>query len=111
MAPGEQLDPAQVQTAITANLYPTAEMVLFNGRLESITPDPDKDGKGRMLLTELETNQQVVFHYSENTQFYLQVEELAQGDTLNILHRGAMTRSLPPQGSALEVRPYAEPAV
>ena len=84
-------------------------MVNFNGTLKTIMENPDKPGEGRLAMVEAGTGQEVHFNYDKNgsTQLYLDFDALQPGDELNIFHRGAYTRSLPPQGFALEVRPYA----
>ena len=51
---------------------------------------------------------QFVFHTGPDTQFYTSAGDLKEGALLNIYHKGIATRSLPPQGVALEVRPLAQ---
>ena len=105
---GEDL--SQWQTAIAANLLPDADLVNYNGTLLSIT----ETDRGRdLLLQNRDTPEgaseeerrlhQTVFHLTEHTQLYLNEESLAPGAPLNIYHRGVLTRSIPPQGTALEV--------
>ena len=106
---------AQPVRVIAANLYPSAEMVNFNGVFEELRTDsPDA---GSLVLRDVENGQQVVYHYAaEQTQLYVDLSSLVPGDQLNIFHRGVYTMSLPPQGSALEIRkikeslPVADPA-
>lgn len=108
---GAGSEKSQPVPAIGANFYPAADMVNFNGALKAIMENPDKPGEGRLAMVEAGTGQEVHFNYDKNggTQFYLDFDALQPGDELNIFHRGAYTRSLPPQGFALEVRPYAQP--
>lgn len=47
---------------------------------------------------------QFVFHTGEESRFRVPREELRPGMELAIRHNGIATRSLPPQGFALEVR-------
>ena len=108
--PGEKADVQTVIPAISAKLYASAEMVNFNGTLEQVVSG-QKEGTGKLVLTDLESGQTVIFNYSEeDTQIYLNLGGLQTGDRLNIFHRGIFTRSLPPQGSPLEIRRMAEPA-
>ena len=51
---------------------------------------------------------QFVFHTGPDTQFYTSAGDLKEGALLNIYHKGIATRSLPPQGVALEVRLLAQ---
>lgn len=108
---GSLEDTSQPSDIIAVNGLLPAEMVNFNGVLKSIQPSQDQEGVGQLVMEELETQQEVVFHYDTAqgyTQFYLDMDSLKEGDQLNIYHRGVYTRSLPPQGSAIEVRPYAQ---
>lgn len=106
---GKEPDTAQIYDAIGANKKQPAEMVNFNGIIKEISPDPEVEGKGDLVMEDIENGQEVIFHYDgENTQFYLNFSDLKPGDKLNIYHRGVYTMSLPPQGGALEVQEYAE---
>ncbi|WRS28479.1 hypothetical protein U6B65_04925 [Oscillospiraceae bacterium MB08-C2-2] len=95
-------------TALTLNHLGKAENVLFSGTFVVLTKDEKKEGSGRLLLTSLNTNDEWVFHYSEETQIYLNLDDLIAGDSLSILFSGASTRSIPPQAFALEIRRFAE---
>lgn len=106
---GEEIKSGTEKIALGANLYPEANMVLFNGIVEKVTPSKEKKGEGSILVKDMANDQEVIFHYSEeNTRFYMNMEDFKAGTKLSILHRGMMTRSLPPQGSALEIRKFAE---
>ena len=105
---GEDL--SQWQTAAAANRLPDVALVNYNGTLVSVS----ETDRGRdLLLQDLDTPQdaseeelqahRTIFHITEETQLYLGEEVLVPGAKLNIYHRGALTRSIPPQGSALEV--------
>lgn len=93
-----------------ANLLFPAEMVYYNG----ILAEKDDDGNGNVDLVMVpegtpqenwrDPMRQFVFHAGPETQFFTPVEELEEGASLNIYHRGISTRSIPPQGVALEVR-------
>lgn len=108
-APGQKLDATKENNAIGINLYPSSEMVVFNGTIKVVEPNPDKEGEGQITMSNLDREEEVVFNYSQdNTQFYLTFEDLKVGDKLNIFHSGAYTRSIPPQGSAIEVRMFTE---
>lgn len=105
--PGEK--PTKDVDAIAINLYPSAEIVIFNGTIKAIEPNAEKEGEGRLVMDNLEREEEVVFNYDQaNTQFYLTFDDLKVGDKLNIFHRGVYTRSMPPQGSAIEVQKYVE---
>ena len=47
---------------------------------------------------------QFIFHTGDQTQFYCDEAALEEGTLLNVYHRGTATMSIPPQGSALELR-------
>lgn len=109
MAPGATLDGTQQTDAVAINVYFETAMTNFNGILKEVFPDPDKEGAGQLVMEDLANGEEVVFNFdSEHTQFYLTFTDLKPGDKLNIFHRGMYTMSLPPQGSAMEVRLYAE---
>lgn len=95
-------------SAIAVNNWGDAEMIIFNGAVVSVTPDKEKEGAGSLLLTSLKDNSEWVFHYWEDTQLYVNINELTEGDKVNILFSGIATRSLPPQSNAIEIRPFSE---
>lgn len=101
-------DIAEEVDAIAMNIYFETQAVIFNGTLKEIVPTEGKENEGRIFMQPLEGEEEIIFNYGEETQFYLNVEELKEGDALNIFHKGILTRSIPPQGIALEVRTYAE---
>lgn len=90
---------------IAANRLLPAKDCIFNGEL---TLWEHEGNAGIMELTPLFGGEPILFHYDDSTNFYLNTAEMKEGDQLNIFHRGTLTRSIPPQGFALEVRPYAE---
>lgn len=104
-------NPEEAALILGANFYEAAEMVNFNGTLSSVWESPDRPGQGSLAMVERDTGEEVHFNYDKNggTQFYLDFDALQPGDELNIFHQGIYTLSLPPQGIALEVRPYAAP--
>lgn len=99
-------DYTDMQGAIGINNLNTADMVNFNGTIQSI----EKDGENitSFAMVDIENNQEVVFRISNDTNMYLTASDLKEGDKLNIYHRGMYTLSLPPQGFALEIRYLAE---
>lgn len=106
LAEDETLDSEKLYSVIGANLYPEADIVNFNGIIKEFKTDETKENEGTILMEDSKTNQEVLFHYSNDTNFYLDPTQLKQGDEINIFHSGIFTRSLPPQGSALEIRTY-----
>ena len=110
---GEQ-SPARV---IASNYLGEEELVVYNGVLLGVQQGEDGQSLvmapledlllcGNSTLEELYPLAEIVFHCGEETQFYLSADQLVLGTRLNILHTGVTTRSLPPQGNALEVRPW-----
>lgn len=101
-----RFDYTDIQNAIGINNLGMADMVNFNGTIQSI----EKDGENITSLTMIDigNNQEVVFRISNDTNIYLTASDLKEGNKLNIYHRGIYTLSLPPQGFALEVRYMAE---
>lgn len=97
---------AAIQQAIGINNLGMSAMVNFNGTILSIK----KDGEKIISLTmqDMLNGQEVVFNVSSDTNIYLTESTLMEGDILNIFHRGMYTLSLPPQGSAIEIRYMSE---
>ncbi|WP_199872954.1 DUF3221 domain-containing protein [Inediibacterium massiliense] len=60
-----------------------------------------RDGK-RSLLIEDEKNFEYIFHIHENT-IVIDFEELKVGQKVDIIYNGILTRSIPPQGTAIIV--------
>lgn len=94
--------------AIQVSLLPATDTCLYNGVVAEITAESDKEGYGDMMLTALTDSNEIVFHYTPETRFYLDFSALKAGDKVNIFFNGVTTRSIPPQATALEVCPYAE---
>lgn len=92
--------------AIAINKLMPADIVVFNGEVNEIVFNDDDKTEGYMLMTDLSTDMEIVFHFGEGTQIYMNIDEIKPGDKLNILHSGAVAMSMPPQGSALEIAPY-----
>lgn len=107
--PGENLVAEEARDIIAMNRYFDMAAVNFNGTIKEILPS-DKAGEGQLVMEEMGTQQEVVFNYSADVQFYLDFDAIKPGDQLNIFHKGIYTMSIPPQGIPLEVRYYAEPA-
>ena len=96
---------------IAANKLLPAEVVYYNGIL--VEKRSQEDGSVDLVMvpqdTPPESRQdpmyQFIFHTGPDTQLRMAQEELLEGVQLNIYHKGIATRSIPPQGVALEVRP------
>ena len=101
-----EFDYTATHDAIGMNKRFTEAMVIFNGTIKSI--DRTDGMITRLSMIQLDTEQEVVFNVSDSTQLYLNADDLKEGDKLNIYHKGIYTRSLPPQGIPLEIRPFAE---
>ncbi len=91
---------------IAANKLPPAVDCVFNGELTALE---HQGSQGRLEMTALSNGEEIHFNFDDSTQFYMDMESLKSGDKLNIYHRGTLTKSIPPQGFALEVRPYTAP--
>ena len=95
---------------IAANKLLPAEAVYYNGIL--VEQRSREDGSVDLVMvpqdTPPESRQdpmyQFIFHTGPDTQLRMAQEELLEGVQLNIYHKGIATRSIPPQGVALEVR-------
>lgn len=105
---GSAAIPGDSVTAIAINRLAPADLSVINAVVESITPQEGKDDFGEIAVNVIGSNEAMVIHYTDNTQFYLDRGEIKAGDKLNIFTSGATTRSIPPQANALEIRSYAE---
>lgn len=102
---------------IAANKLLPAEGVYYNGIL--VEQEVLEDGSIDLVMvpqgTPLENwgdpMMQFVFHTGPETQFRMSTQDLEEGMLLNIYHKGIATRSIPPQGVALEVRPSSASAI
>lgn len=108
VAYGSSSNIEEVSTAITASLLNEAEFSVYNGTVVSVTPVKGSADEGSILLKDKSSNNQTVFHYNKDTQLYIDKKALKKGAVLNIYHSGALTRSVPPQGNALEIRAYSD---
>lgn len=107
---GQKENPDGSVEALAVNELQPADMILYNGTVKEITPDPEKEGEGRILVSPLGEAEgtEYLFLYSEETSFIgLYLDEIQPGDQLHIIHSPVSTRSLPPQSAAVEIRPYA----
>lgn len=96
--------------AVAINDLGLEELVNYNGTLVEVSPDPNKEGTGQLLLDPIDPNgMQYAFNYDSSTQFHLDFDALKPGDQLNVLHSAASTRSIPPQSAAFEISPYTAP--
>ncbi len=99
---------------IAANRLLPAEGVYYNGIL--VEQNTMECGTVDLVMVPQDTPmeswgdpmKQFVFHTGPDTQFYTSAGDLKEGALLNIYHKGIATRSLPPQGVALEVRLLAQ---
>lgn len=96
--------PAQADAISVNKLADQAESVVTNGTIKEVTTG--EDGTVTDLLLTDSNGQEVVFHISESTQIYMNAEDLKEGTEISVLHSGAFTMSLPPQGNALEISPW-----
>lgn len=96
--------PAQADAISVNKLADQAESVVTNGIIKEVTTS--EDGTVTDLLLTDSNGQEVVFHISESTQIYMNAEDLKEGTEISVLHSGAFTMSLPPQGNALEISPW-----
>lgn len=86
--------PAQADAISVNKLADQAESVVTNGTVKEVTTG--EDGTVTDLLLTDSNGQEVVFHISENTQIYMNAEDLKEGTEISVLHSGAFTMSLPP---------------
>lgn len=94
-----------VKRAIQVEKLVDSSMSNFNGLVHQI----ERNGNtGRMLLKNLDTGMDVLFRYTEETQLFLDMKKVSVGDRLNVYYNGLLTRSIPAQGTALEIRPFDE---
>ena len=100
----KELAPAQADAISVNKLADQAESVVTNGTIKEVTTG--EDGTVTDLLLTDSNGQEVVFHISESTQIYMNAEDLKEGTEISVLHSGAFTMSLPPQGNALEISPW-----
>ena len=106
-APSE--DGSPVAALAVKRLFP-AESVYYNGILVSLRER--EDGRVDLVMVPEGTPEdqwedpmmQFIFHTGDQTQFYCDEAALEEGTLLNVYHRGTATMSIPPQGSALELR-------
>lgn len=99
--------PATTNAIAIKKLMP-AEAVNYNGFVSDVQFDDETKTSGRILMKGNTNDDYVYFHFNAGTAFYLDVEDLKIGDELNIYHTGIFAMSMPPQGQALEVKPYYE---
>ncbi|WP_312643062.1 hypothetical protein [Hydrogenoanaerobacterium sp.] len=105
---GEPTEKQQYAKAIAVNLLVPAERSVFNGELVEVMRQEGSD-KVSLLLKPLGEGMETVFHISDETQVYLNLDELKAGDKLNIYYNGIATFSIPPQSTAMEIRRYTAP--
>lgn len=97
-------------TAIVIKKMPEAEMIYINTEIISVTKNTD--GTGTILSKRIsaggaEGGEEIAINFSSETQMYINLDEASEGDKINVLITGPMTRSLPPQVFALEIGEYS----
>lgn len=92
--------------ALAINHLGLAEMRVFNGTIKEI--NWENDTKGSMLVESVDDKGDMLFHFEDDgtTQFYLDAKSLEEGSEISIFHNPAVAASMPPQTTALEIRPY-----
>ena len=102
-SPEGEFDFTATHNVIGINILGNEQNVIFNG---TVTAFEQEEGTlTRLTMTQLETEQEIVFNVSPETQVRLTVEDIAVGDMLNIYHKGMLTRSIPAQGVPIEISP------
>lgn len=99
---------ADTVTAIQADKLGLADLVLYNGTVVSMVPDPEKEGYGDLTVKSLTKEGEIVFHYTSETLIHQDEGEIKEGARVCVYFSGATTRSIPPQATAWEVWPYYE---
>ncbi|MEG1992657.1 MAG: hypothetical protein RR056_04670 [Acetivibrio sp.] len=98
----------KTETAILVNPLVEASMSVYTGKVIDFTPNKDKKDVGDILLKSDGMDYEILFHYGKETNCYLDLTGIKKGDYLTIYYSGALTRSVPPQGFALEIRKAAD---
>lgn len=104
-----QLRNTSVLTGVNTNknYLKIADAELCKGEILKIT----KEGKLDILVkTKGNTNEEILFHADENTKFNVEKDNLKVGDKVDIFYSGILTRSIPPQGTAIAVNLIKEEA-
>ena len=96
--------PAQADAISIYKVADQAETVVTNGIIKETSAG--KDGKITGLLVTDSNEQDIFFHIGTDTQIYMNEDDLRAGKEISILHTDAFTKSLPPQGNALEISPW-----
>lgn len=96
--------PAQADAISVHKVADQAETVVTNGTVKEVTTG--EEGKISGLLVTDSNGQDIFFHIGTDTQIYMNQDDLQEGKEISILHTGAFTKSLPPQGNALEISPW-----
>lgn len=89
--------------ASAANLLPDADICIFNGAFVGY------DTNGSLVMRRHGEEGVTIFHLSDATKLLTQEKTLKEDQELSIFFSGAMTRSLPPQATAKEIRDYYNP--
>jgi hypothetical protein len=89
---------------LTATKLPAVEATVFNG--ETVRFETRENGEKELELRGLKGEGDIIFRISDETRLYIGESELTPGAWVNVYHQGDLTGSAPPQGRALEIRPY-----
>ena len=98
--------PAQANAIALNKISDTAAEAVFNGEITKVVRSDSGDIESLELKSISNSENTIVFHISAETQFYLNAKDLKEGDKISVYFGGALTKSIPPQGTALEVSPY-----
>jgi len=94
--------------AISLKPLMSVDALVFNGEVLSVKVG-EKPNTGTFMLRRIDSEgDDWAYHYNDQTVFYISLDEIKAGDRLNIFTTGIANPSLPPQASALEIRPYYE---
>lgn len=96
--------PAQADAISVYKVADQAETVVTNGTVKEVATAEDGEISG--VLINDSNGQDVFFHIGTDTQIYMNQDDLQEGKEISVLHTGVFTRSLPPQGNALEISPW-----
>ncbi|MEG1965900.1 MAG: hypothetical protein RR064_07085 [Oscillospiraceae bacterium] len=84
----------EVKPIVLTELSPS-KICVINGKITSV------DEKSVTVTSDENSEKTFVMHITDETKIY--ASELAVGDKLSIYHSGMLTRSIPPQGTAIEI--------
>lgn len=97
--------PAQ-GNAIAVNKMAPVKYAVLDGEVMEVRFTNDEKTEGMIVVTQLDSENVVIFHFDELTKMNLDAEAIESGDLLHIHHSGAFMYSMPPQGIAFEISAY-----